>query len=345
LKLRKNDVFIKGINLNNDSLDKIDKRIIMKSSNKSRNKINNLINFTVSKINNKFKKIDKKKNYKYKYYNSKIANLKNRNKNLSDYNINSNTNSSDNTALQSQSQTNQLYISHNTIDYTKQYIKNNILKKFNNDYRYKTQSSSIKMFNKESLLKNGNPLVSDNLNFSSTSKSNNFKIIQNKLKTKKELPKTVISTGKHKKINLFDINMFNFSNKFTSKRKIVRMTLIDPKIISEYGTEVLHKNNSRIISSINNSEDFAINSNFIFNSIHRNKKNLKGMSNNYNKNKVKSPDYNGNDFKKEFDKEKSNKNNKKRDKIFYSTIDFTNDSNFYSKIIKDINNINNGNKK
>ena len=54
-----------------------------------------------------------------------------------------------------------------------------------------------------------------------------------------------MNTGKHKKINLFDINMFNLSNKFTSKRKIVRMTLIDPKIISEYGTEVLHKNNSK----------------------------------------------------------------------------------------------------
>ena len=336
-KLRKNDIFIKGINLNNDSLDKIDKRIIMKSSNKSRNKINNLINFTASKINNKFKKIDKKKNYKYKYYNSKIANLKNKNKNLSDYNINSNTNSSDNTALQSQSQTNQLYISHNTIDSTKQYIKNNIIKKFNNDFRYKTQSSSIKIYNKESLLKSGNPLLSDNLNFSSTSKSNNFKIIQNKLITKKEFPKTVMSTGKHKKINLFNINMFNLSNKFTSKRKIVRMTLIDPKIISEFDNEVLNKNNSRIITSINNSEDFAINSNFMFNSIHRNKKNLKGRRNDYNNNKAKSPDYEGNDYKKEFEKEKQSKNKKKKDKIFYSTIDYTNDGNFYNKIIKDIN--------
>ena len=339
LKLRKNDVFLKGVNLNNDSLDKIDKRIIIRSSNKSRNKANNLINFTGSKNNNKFKKIDKKKNYKYKYYNSKLSNLKNRNKNLSDYNIN---NSSNNTALQSQSQTNQLYISHNTLDYTKQYIKNNILKKFNNDFRYKTQSSSIKIYNKESLLKNGNPLPSDNLNFSSTSKRNNFKIIQNKLITKKDFPKTVMNTGKHKKINLFDINMFNLSNKFTSKRKIVRMTLIDPKIISEFDTEVLNKNNSRIISSINNSEDFAISSNFMFNSIHRNKKNLKERRNNYNNNKAKIPDYEDNDYKKKIEKEKPNKNNKKKDKIFYSTIDYTNDGNFYSKIIKDINK---GNKK
>ena len=198
------------------------------------------------------------------------------------------------------------------------------------------------MFNKESLLKNGNPLPSDNLNFSSTSKSNNFKIIQNKLITKKDFPKTVMNTGKHKKINLFDINMFNLSNKFTSKRKIVRMTLIDPKIISEFDTEVLNKNNSRIISSINNSEDFAISSNFMFNSIHRNKKNLKERRNNYNNNKAKIPDYEDNDYKKKIEKEKPNKNNKKKDKIFYSTIDYTNDGNFYSKIIKDINK---GNKK
>jgi hypothetical protein len=344
LKLRKTDVFIKGINLNNDSLDKIDKKIIMKSSKKSRNKTNNLINFTCSKINNKFKKIDKMKNFNYKYFKSKIASLKNRDNNLSDYNMNSNTNSSDNTALQSQSQANQLYISNKTLDCTKQYIKNNIQKKFNNDFRYKTQSSSIKIFNKESLLKIGNPLLSDNLNlnFSSNSKNNNFKKIHNKLITKKEFPKTVMTKGKHKKINLFDINMFNLSNKYTSKRKIVRMTLINPKIISEFDTEDLNKNNSRIINSINISEDFAIKSNFMFNSIYRNKKKLKGRRNNCN-NKDKSQDYEGgNDLKKEFEKEKPNKNNKKKDEIFYSTIDYTNDGNFYTRIIK---NLNKGNKK
>jgi len=342
MKLRENDAFLKEINLNNDSLDKIDKRILLKSSNKSRNKINNLINFTGSKINNKFKKIDRMNNYKYKYFNSKIAKLKNRNKNLSDCNINSNTNSSDNTALQSQSQTKQ-YISNNTIDYTKQNLKYNILKTVNNnDFRYKTQSSSIKMYNKESLIKNVNPLLTDNLNFSSNSKINNFKIIHNKFFAKKELPKTVMNTGKHKKINLFDINLFNLSNKFTSKRKIVRMTLIDPKIISEFDTEVLNKNNSRIISSINNSEDLAINNNFMFNSIHRNKTNIKGGRNNYNNNKAKNPDFEGNDYKKEFDTEKPNKYNKRKDKIFYSTIDYINDGNYYIKKIKDINK---GNKK
>ena len=321
LKLIKNNAFMKGIincnykiYSNNDSFDKLDKRIIMKSNDKSRNKINNLINFTSCKINNKFKKIDKNKNYKYKYYNSKISNLKNRNKNLSDYNINSNTNSSDNTALQSQSQANQFYISYNTIDYSKQYIKNNILKKYNNNISNKTQSSSIKVYNKESLFKKANPLLSDNLNFSSNSKVNNFQIIENKLITKNDFPKTVMNTGKHKKINLYDINMINLSNKFTSKRKIVRMTLIDPKIISEFDNDLLNKNNSRIISSINNSEDLATNCNFMFNSIHRNKTNLKGRRNNYN-NAPKSPDYELNN-NKDFDKEKQSKKKKKMIEYF-----------------------------
>ena len=296
----------------NYSIDKIKKKVIIKIKDKNKNKLINKDNSNKKKFN-KIKKINNNKNKKYI---SKEINDKNLNKNFSDSYNNIYSNSNDSKLLKSQFN----QINNNTIDYYKYLVKNNNnnynIKKYNNFFKSKTNTSSVKNYRKEKLLKNKiYPLLSENLSLSTNNLKNKnlksiFKNIHQKKILKIDLPKSAMNKDKFKKLKFLDLNMFNLSNKLNNKKKIVKMSLFNSKYFTDFDNDNSLKYNFGNTTSINNSEEDAFKSKFMYNSIHKNKADLKGRKNIYI-NLLKSPDYknkNSNRHKRNYFFEKMSKN-------------------------------------